>query len=111
MVSRYLRIKQEYIARERVKQLIELAKRISSKDIKLADHYIKLARKIAMKARVRISPALRRTFCKHCYRFLKHGVNCRVRTKNDKVIYYCLNCKKYMRFPFLKEKKARKKKT
>jgi len=111
MVSRFLRIKQRQIARERVRQLIEFAKKISSKNIKRSDHYIKLARKIAMKARIRIAPDLKRNFCKHCYCFLKQGVNCRVRLKDNKVIYYCFKCKKYMRFPILKEKKARKKKT
>ena len=110
MVKKYFRVKQKYIARDRVRKLIELAERVFSKNPKQACHYIKLARKVSMKARVRIPSDLKKKFCKHCYRFLKPGVNCRVRTKNEKVIYYCLNCKKYMRFPFLREKKARKKK-
>ena len=110
MGSRFLRIKQQHIARERIKQLIELAKKISSKDLKQADHYVKLARKIAMKARIRMLPDLKRNFCKHCYRFLKHGVNCRVRAKDNKIVYYCFNCKKYTRYPLIREKKARKKK-
>ncbi len=111
MVNRFLRAKQKYIARERTKQLIRLAEKVFSKYPERAHHYIILARKVSMKARVRISPELKRKFCKHCYKFLKPGLNCRVRTKNDKVIYYCLECKKHMRFPLLKEKKAKKKKT
>ncbi len=107
----YFISKQKYIARERIKHLINLAGKTFSKFPKRADHYIQLARKVAMKARVRIPSPLKKRFCKHCYRFLLPGVNCRVRTRGDKVVYYCLHCKKYMRFPFLKEKKARKKKT
>ena len=111
MAKRFFIAKQKYIARERIKHLIILAQKVFSKHPKWADHYIELARRIAMKARVRIPPDLKKKFCKHCYKFLQAGTNCRVRTKNNKVVYYCFNCKKYMRFPFLKEKKARKKKT
>ena len=109
MVKSFFRIKQKHIARARVRRLIELADKNFSKYPKRACHYIELARKVAMKARVRIPSDLKKKFCKHCYRFLRPGVNCRVRTKGSKVIYYCFNCKKYMRFPFVKEKKARKK--
>jgi len=107
----FFRVKQKHIARERVRHLIGFAEKVFSKSPQRACHYIKLARKVAMKARIRIPPDLKRKFCKHCYRFLKPGVNCRVRTRKVKVVYYCLNCKKYMRFPFLKEKKARRKKS
>ena len=110
MARGYFITKQKYIARERIKHLIELAENIFSKFPDRADHYVLLARKVAMKARVRIPSPFKRRFCKHCYKFLQPGITCRVRTKGDKVVYYCLNCKKYMRFPFLKEKKARKKK-
>lgn len=109
MVKRFFRIKQKHIARQRVMQLIEFAEKVFPKSRERADHYVSIARKIAMKARIRIPSDLKKKFCKHCYKFLQPGVNCRVRTKNNKVIYYCLNCKNYMRFPFLKEKKARKK--
>lgn len=108
---KFFRFKQKYIARERIKSLITLADKVFSKNPERADHYVELARKVAMKARVRIPSNLKKRFCKHCYKFLQPGVNCRVRTRNNKVVYYCLNCKEYMRFPFLREKKLRKKKT
>ncbi len=110
-MAKFFRSKQKYIARERIKKLISLAEKVFSKNPERADHYVNLARIIAMKARVRIPSNLKKRFCKHCYKFLQPGVNCRVRTKNKKLIYYCLNCKEYMRFPFLKERKLRKKKT
>lgn len=99
--------KQKAIARERIRTLFKEAQAIFSEDSKLADKYVEMARKIAMKARIRVPSNLKRKFCKHCYKFFQPGVNLRVRTKNNKVIYYCLNCKKYMRFPFLKEKKLK----
>jgi ribonuclease P protein subunit RPR2 len=87
------------IARERIKTLFEQADKIFSKDKKLANKYIKLARKIAMKMNLRMPRGYKRRFCKHCYSYLKPGKNLRVRTKGGNVIYYCLECKKFMRFP------------
>ncbi|MDP6642022.1 MAG: ribonuclease P protein component 4 [Candidatus Nanoarchaeia archaeon] len=86
------------IAKERINSLFEQADKTFKKNPKLSDRYITLARKIAMKSRVRIPRELKRKFCKHCYHYLKSGVNLRIRTKDKKVVYYCLDCKKYMRF-------------
>ena len=96
------------IAKERIKVLFDNADEMFGKDSKLSDRYVALARKIAMKANMRIPRELKRSFCKHCNCYLRHGVNCRVRTNEGKVVYYCLNCEKFMRYPYLKEKKERK---
>lgn len=96
--------KENRIARERTDVLFREADRVFNKDKVLANRYVTLARKIAMKSNINIPKEYKRKFCKHCYKYLRAGVNCRVRTKNGKVVYYCLNCKRYMRFPFLKEK-------
>lgn len=96
------------IARERVKILFDNAEEMFKKNPQLSDRYVTLARKIAMKANMRMPRELKRRFCKHCNGYLKPGVNCRVRTKESKVVYYCLNCKKFMRYPYLKEKKERR---
>ena len=90
------------IARERIKKLFEEADKVFDKDKNLANRYVKLARKIAMKLNLRIPRGYKRRFCKHCYSYLKPGKNLRVRTKNNKVVYYCLECKKFMRFPLSK---------
>jgi len=92
------------IARERIKVLFKQAKEIFKEDSKLADRYVELSRKIAMKYKVRIRPELKRRFCKHCYKYLMPGVNCRVRMQTGKVVYYCSSCKKFMRFPHLEKK-------
>jgi len=88
------------IAKERIQELFRQADEVFDEDPNLADRYVELARKISMKIRVRIPPNLKRKFCKHCYCFLKPGKNCRVRTHEGKVVYYCQQCKKFMRFPY-----------
>ena len=92
------------IAKERIEVLFKQAKDIFKENSKLADRYIELARKIAMKYKVRIAPELKRRFCRHCYKHLMPGVNCRVRMRNGKVVYFCFSCKKFMRFPHIKER-------
>lgn len=87
--------KYKIIAKERINILFDQADEIFNKHPKLADRYVELARKIAMKARIRIPKELKRKFCRNCYSFLKPGINCRIRTRDKKIIYYCMNCKKY----------------
>ncbi len=100
--------KHKEIARERIETLFKEAKQAFKKDPKLSNRYVKLARELAMKYKIRIPPVLKRKFCKHCYSYLFPSKNLRIRTRNGKVVYYCLDCKKYMRFPYLKERKAKR---
>lgn len=81
-----------------VKKLFEEARLNFNKNLYLSDKYVKLARKVAMKVNLRIPRELKRKFCKHCYSYLVPGRNSRVRIHKSRVIYYCFNCKKYMRF-------------
>lgn len=90
------------IARERIEILFNLAQK--EKDKKLRDRYAELILKIAQKVRMKLPRKIKRRICKYCHAFLIPGVNLRVRTWKGKVIYHCLECKHYMRFPFLKEK-------
>lgn len=94
------------IALERVKILLKEAEEVFNENKKLANNYVRKARKIAMKVNLRIPSYLKRKFCKHCDSFLMPGKNLRVRTKNNKVVYYCLDCKKYARF-MLNSKKSK----
>jgi len=91
--------KQQDIAKKRISILFSEAKKSFNKDPKLANRYVELARKIAMKYKVRIPTQLKRKFCKHCYSYLVPSKNCRVRLQKSRIIYSCLNCKKFMRFP------------
>ncbi len=87
------------IAKERIDNLFLQAEEIYGEDPALSDRYVELARTIAMKFKVRLTPH-KKKFCKHCYKYLRQGVNCRVRTLNGKVVYSCFSCKKFMRFPY-----------
>ena len=68
------KIKQE-IALEKIKTLFKEASK--QKDLKLANRYVDIARKTAMKVNLTIPRELKRRFCKHCYHYLKPGINSR----------------------------------
>jgi ribonuclease P protein subunit RPR2 len=88
------------IARERISILFKKAEEVFKEDFSLANRYVDIARKIAMKAQINFPSNLRKKFCRNCFSYLFPGENCRVRTRNKKLIYYCLSCKNYMRFPY-----------
>lgn len=89
---------QRQIAEERIIELFRQADIMFSRDKSLADRYVALARRISQKYKVKIPRNLKRKFCKNCHSYIKPGVNCRVRIAKSRVIYYCLNCRKFMRF-------------
>jgi len=91
--------KQKEIALERITILFQEAAKIFPRNKALANRYVELARKIAMKVKVSIPTTLKRRFCKHCHAYLVPGVNCRVRTRAGKVVISCLVCKNFMRIP------------
>ena len=93
------------IALERINELFVQADKVFKKSHKLANRYVELARKIGMKYKVSMPREHKRRFCKYCYCFLVPGDNCRVRLTGQKVVYYCQNCRKYMRFPYKTQKK------
>tara|TARA_Y100000310_G_scaffold246044_1_gene251145 strand:- start:24 stop:341 length:318 start_codon:yes stop_codon:yes gene_type:complete len=94
--------KQKEIAKERIQTLFKQAELVFAKNKSLANRYITLARKIAMKVRMRMPRELKRKFCKHCYKYLKPGTNARVRTRDGKVVISCFECKKFTRIPVKK---------
>ena len=85
------------IAKTHITSLFEEAKKTDDK--RLQDRYVELARKIAMKFRISIPSEYKRRFCPHCYRYMIPGKNLRVRVHEHRVIYYCLECKKFWRKP------------
>ena len=96
--------KQKEIVIQRIKILFQQAEEVFSKNKALANRYIALARKLAMKVHASIPQDLKRKICKHCYSYLKPGVNARIRTRDGKVIISCLECKKFTRIPLGKKK-------
>ena len=87
------------VAKDHVEKLFAQADEVFSDDSSLADRYVDLARKTAMKFKVKLRSEHKRKFCKHCYKYLRPGVNARVRNQAGKVVYTCFSCKKFSRFP------------
>ena len=90
------------IAMDRVHTLFRLAKEVIRQDPELAQHYVKVARKIAMAIRLRLPKEYRRNICRHCKSFILPGVNCRVRIQQKRephVVITCFNCGKHSRIP------------
>jgi ribonuclease P protein subunit RPR2 len=88
------------IAEERILELFRQAELRFSSHPELSDRYMEIVRKIAMKYKVKLPKEFKRRICKHCHKFLVPGNNCRVRLTEKKVVYTCLGCNKFMRFPY-----------
>ncbi len=103
MVSRYQKKAKEQldIANRRIDKLFSLADEMFLTDSTLSDRYVDLARKIAMKFKISLKSEFKRKFCKHCNKYLRSGVNCRVRTVSKKLVYSCFSCKKFSRIPLI----------
>jgi len=86
------------IARERMDRLAELA--AAEADASLARRYVRMARKISTRHRVRLPWRLRRFACRGCNAYLVPGRNCRVRLKNRRVTVTCLECGRVRRYPY-----------
>ncbi|MCX6685594.1 MAG: ribonuclease P [Methanoregula sp.] len=87
------------IARERLAVLFSLAQAIFSTHPALSSRYVEIARRIAMRQRIRIDREFRRQFCRHCSSFLVPGRTSRVRVHGGNVVVTCLGCKKKRRYP------------
>jgi len=90
---------QKKIAKKRIEKLFLQAEvNVQKKRFDLADRYVHIARKIQMRYQIRMPKKFKRKFCKHCYSYLVPNVNSRVRINRGKIIVYCKNCNRYMRF-------------
>ena len=91
---------------DRIRILFREARIQFKENPELADRYVYLSRKAAMKVNLKLPKEIKRKFCKHCHKYIVPGVNARVRIHKNRVIYYCFSCKGYMRF-MLKMKKQK----
>jgi ribonuclease P protein subunit RPR2 len=96
MVRRHKEVRKiKKIALERIEILLEKADKIYKTDPTIAQNYADKARKVAMKARVRLPRKWRFRFCKKCKKFLYPGINARVRIKSgnpSRIILHCDYC-------------------
>ena len=86
------------VAKERIRLLFTRARDAFRDHPERSNRYIALARRIAMRQRVRIDRELRRQFCHHCYAFLVPGRNMRVRVHRGNVVVTCGICNGKMRY-------------
>lgn len=99
------------IARERIDILFKLADESFEKYPERSDRYVEMARNIATKYNLRMPRIWKRRFCKQCNKFLKPGNNCQIRLKDSCVTIKCLECGNMVNFPYIKEKKDKRRKT
>ena len=95
------------VARERIEILFDIARKTFPQDRSLSKHYLELARRIGMKAGVRLTKEQKMALCKNCGSFLVPGVNCRVRTRSEfgtTVLITCLECGAKKRYPTVRER-------
>ena len=87
------------IAKERLDTLFLQARKVFQVDQTRAHRYVDLARKIQMKAKIRMPREYKRQYCIHCYSYLVSGVNGSIRVHNSKIVISCFSCKKFTRIP------------
>ena len=105
MMSRcHQRSDRRQIAGERVWILFTQAARFFPENHEWSDRCVALARRIAMKERIRIPRELRRQFCRSCYRFLVPGVTVQTRIHRSRVVVTCLSCGYRRRYPLYRNK-------
>ena len=99
-----------HLALQRIRTLFELAKEKIREEPELAQRYAKMARRIAMRTRLRLPTEYRRLICRHCKSFIYPGVNSRVRTQRRRephVAITCLVCGKTARIPLREKTEAK----
>lgn len=92
------KLKAKIEAKALIPELLEKAKKAYKEgNKKLSKTYSKKIRYLSMKYKLKLPKTIKRQLCKHCYTILIPSLNCRTRTKEGKLIIYCLNCKKFIR--------------
>lgn len=92
------------IVKRRIQTLLDEAENAAKEDQERANRYLIMARKLAMKHKVRMPYGSSRRFCRKCNTFWVPGKNVRIRTRDGHQVYLCLECKNMKRFPYRKEK-------
>lgn len=93
-------VSHQRIAEERISKLLREAESCFKEDPKLSKRYVELARKIAMKYKIRFTKQQKGLFCKKCNAYLKTGVNSRTRLEHGKIVTTCLECKNVRRMSY-----------
>ncbi|MFC4356640.1 ribonuclease P protein component 4 [Halobium salinum] len=88
------------IAAERIDRLHTLARAAAAAgEEERAREYVRLARRIAERNRLRLPDEFKRFTCARCDAYLRPGVNARVRTRDGHVAISC-DCGEIARYPY-----------
>lgn len=90
------------IALERMGVLFTQAREVLRENPTLADRYVKVARRVGMRARVRLPREWRFVLCRGCKGLLAPGFNCRVRVRQRRephLVVSCMRCGRQKRIP------------
>ncbi|MBT8171375.1 hypothetical protein KJN74_00690 [Candidatus Bathyarchaeota archaeon] len=90
------------IALQRVHTLFKMARKTINENPHQAQRYIQIARRIAMRTRLRLPKEYRSQICRKCKSFILPGVNCRIRIQQRReshMVMTCLNCGGHSRIP------------
>lgn len=96
------------IAKKRIEKLFELAIEMFHERPDLSQRYVEIARKIAMKARVKLPKNKHLLICRHCKKFIFPGISSRIRIQKRRephIVITCLHCGGYMRKPLRRKSK------
>ena len=88
------------LAEERIERLHGLAREAArAGEVERAREYVRLARRLSERNRVRLPREFRRFTCDACDRYLIPGRNARVRTRGGHVVVTC-DCGEQARYPY-----------
>jgi len=91
---------EETIASERIKRLQSMARdAVREGRDERAREYVRRARRIAERHRLRLPRPFARSICRSCDTFLVPGRNARVRTRSGHVVVTC-DCGAQARYPY-----------
>jgi ribonuclease P protein subunit RPR2 len=88
--------------------LFQLAKEAVQNRPDLAERYVEMARKIAMRTRLHLPLEYRLHVCRHCKRFILPGVSSRVRVqprREPHIVVTCLHCGGLARVPLRRKRR------
>ena len=95
-IAKKLEAKKE--AKALIPELLRKAKKAYKEGNKrLSRVYSKKIRYLSTKYKIGLPTIIKRQLCKNCYSVLIPSLNCRIRTRKGRLVYYCLECKKYTR--------------
>ncbi len=92
------RTDQRRIALARISRLLSMAEEAAS-DPEMARRYVHLARRIAMRCKVRMPGRWRRRLCRRCNSPLVAGTTCVIRLRRNRLNVTCKLCGKVYRYP------------